>query len=237
MRARFAHSEPLRNENVRWQRDDTAQPDTQCANMESAKKFGANLKAAREAKGWSQGDLVSEAGVASKSYISELERGLRPIPPGTMLEKLATALDVDAAQLVAADPAGEPGQPRYVRLVGYVGAGSEAHYYADADDPGEFVEAPEGATQHTVAAGVRGTSLGPALDGWLVFYDDIRSPVTPDLHGQLCVVWTDDQVLVKVIRPAGEPNRFHLISNGGDEPIFDRLVHWAAKVKSMKPRG
>lgn len=202
--------------------------------MESAKKFGANLKAARLAKGWSQEALAREAGVGSKGYFSALESGQRPIPPGAFLEKLATALDVDAAHLVAEDPAGEPRQ-RMVKLVGYVGAGAQA-FFADADDPAEEVEAPEKATAHTVAAEVRGTSLGPAFDRWLVFYDDVRSPVTPDLHGQLCVVGTADQVLVKILRPAEGPHRFHLISNSGEEPLFNREVHWAAKVTNMRPR-
>lgn len=204
--------------------------------MESARAFGANLRAARIAKGWSQETLAIEAGAGSKGYISELERGTRPIPPGATLDKLASALDVEPAQLVAEGHAGIRARPKMVRLVGYVGAGSQAHFYAAADDPAEEVEAPENASERTVAAEIRGVSLGPAFDRWLVYYDDVRSPVTPDLYHQLCVVGTEDQVLVKIIRPAGAPNHFHLISNGGEEPIFDREVAWAAKVTNMRPR-
>lgn len=229
---KFAHSEHVRNSFVRCQRDDMAQLISHPANMADGSAWF--LKAWRTHRGLTLQALAEAAGT-SRGYVSDLERGARPIPPGVMLEKLATALDVEARQLVAEDPSGAP-RTRTVKLVGYVGAGSQAHYYADADDPGEVVDAPENATDHTVAAEVRGTSLGPAFDRWLVYYDEVRSPVTPDLYNQLCVVGAGDQVLVKILRPAGDPNRFHLISNGSEEPIFDREVTWAARVKNMRPR-
>jgi transcriptional regulator with XRE-family HTH domain len=232
MSKKFAHSERRDNRNVRCQRDDISPQISQGANMAGQEWY---LKAWRTHRGLTLQALAELAGT-SRGYISDLESGKRPIPPGTTLEKLATALDVDARQLVAEDPAGTKPRPRTVPLVGYVGAGSQAHFYAGADDPGEQVEAPVDASDATVAAEVRGTSLGPAFDRWLVFYDDVRSPVTPDLYGELCVVGTDDQVLVKILRPAGTPHRFHLISNGSEEPIFDREVLWAAKVTTMRRR-
>src|SRR5690606_17895576 len=62
--------------------------------------------------------------------------------------------------------------PRTVPLVGYVGAGAEAHFYASADEGLGEVEAPPGATSDTRAAEIRGESLGPLFEHWLVFYDD-----------------------------------------------------------------
>jgi transcriptional regulator with XRE-family HTH domain len=229
---KFAHSEHCHKKNVRCQRDDTAALLSHPANMPGAKWYLAEW---RKTRGMSQTALAKEA-ETSKGYISELESGQRPIPPGAMLQRLATALDVEPHQLVAEDPSGKSGRPKRVKLVGYVGAGAEAHYYTMADDPAEEVDAPENATKDTVAAEVRGTSLGPAFERWLVYYDDVRSPVTPDLHGQLCVVGTEDQILVKILRPAEGEGRFHLISNFGEEPLFNRAVEWAAKVKSMRPR-
>lgn len=196
--------------------------------------IGKRIKAARMAKGWSQDKLGDEVG-AAQTTVSSWERG-RTEPTREDVQRVADALQLTAAELELEDASAPAG--RTVPLKGYVGAGSEAHFYGTADEGLGEVDAPEGANENTVAAEIRGTSLGPAFDRWLVYYDEVRSPVTPDLHGALCVVGLNgDQVLVKVIRPAGEPNRFHLISNGGEEPLFDREVLWAARVKHMKPRG
>lgn len=201
--------------------------------MTSDNPFPGNLKAARKAKGWSLDRLAAEA-ETSKGYLSDLERGSRPTPPGTFLAKLAGALDTTAAALF-----GDQEQPhdrvrRTVPLVGYVGAGGQAHY-GSGDVLGE-VDAPENATEFTVAAEMRGESMGPLLDGWLVFWDEVRSPVTPDMHGQLCVVGIpDNRVFVKQIRPSSTPGLFHLISNA-EGPMLDMEILWAAKVTEMRPR-
>ncbi|MER9355518.1 XRE family transcriptional regulator [Mesorhizobium sp. M0514] len=123
-----------------------------------------------------------------------------------------------------------------VPLVGYVGAGAAAHFYADTQGELERVPAPEGATQDTVAMEIRGESLGALFEHWLVYYDEIRSPVTTDMIGRLCVVGLiDDRVLVKKLQRAKSPGLFHLLSNT-EAPILDAEVLWAAKVKSMVPR-
>lgn len=131
----------------------------------------------------------------------------------------------------------EDGPPRReVKLVGYVGAGAEAHFYASADDELDRVPAPDGATDSTVAVEIRGESLGALFDRWLVYYDEVRSPVTPDLIGRLCVVGLeDDRVLVKQIKPSKAPGLYHLLSNT-EGPILDVAIRWAARVKSMVPR-
>lgn len=195
--------------------------------------IGKRIETARRKHGWSQQRLADEVG-KQQTTISSWERG-RTEPARDDVQRIAEALRLSVSELELAGGGGPP--PRRVRLVGYVGAGAEAHYHAAADDPDEEVEAPENASNETVAAEIRGVSLGPAFDRWLVYYDDVRSPVTPDMHGQLCVVGLPtDQVLVKVLRPSGTPGRFHLISNGGEEPIFDQEVSWAAKVTNMRPR-
>lgn len=125
---------------------------------------------------------------------------------------------------------------RTVPLVGYVGAGAVAHYYASADEGLGEVDAPDNSTKDTVAVLIRGESLGPLFEEWLVFYDEIRAPVTPDLHGQLCVVGLpNDQVLVKRLMPSRSRGLYHLYSNN-EAPILDQEIGWAARVKSMTPR-
>ncbi|CAN7380838.1 phage repressor protein [Bradyrhizobium sp. LjRoot220] len=124
-----------------------------------------------------------------------------------------------------------------VRVAGYVGASGEAVYYRFSDDQFEYVEPPPGATDQTVAVEVRGGSLGDAFKSWLVFYRDIRSPVTEDLYGRLCVVGlADDRILVKIIKH--EPDgSFTLLSNANIEPpIKQAEVEWASRVTDMRPR-
>lgn len=194
--------------------------------------IGKRIETARKTRGWSQQRLADAVG-KQQTTVSSWERG-RTEPTREDVMRIADALAIEPATLEL-DEVRPILARRKVPLVGYVGAGAAAHF-ATADDPAEEVDAPEDSTVNTVAAEIRGTSLGPAFDRWLVFYDDVRSPVTPDLHNQLCVVGTEDQVLVKILRPAGSPDRFHLISNASEEPLFDREVQWAARVKTMKPR-
>lgn len=127
-------------------------------------------------------------------------------------------------------------QPPKVKLKGYVGAGAEAHFYALADEDFEEVDAPAGATDQTVAVEIRGTSLGKLLNKWLVFYNDVRSPVTPDLIGELCVVGlADDRILVKKI-VQNRRGGFNLLSNTDDPPIENAQIEWAALVTDLRRR-
>lgn len=230
MLTKFAHSEQHFNAHVRCQRDDIVAVLSHTANMSP---FAANLRAARKVKGWTLDRLAAEADT-SKGYLSELERGIRPVPPGKFVDNLAAALDTTAAALT-----GETSDDRIRRtvpIVGYVGAGAQAHFYATGDGELDRVEAPDYATEKTVAAAIRGESLGPLLEHFLVFWDDVRSPVTEDLYHQLCVVGLpDDRILVKMIKPAGAPGRFHLLSNN-EGPMLDEEIVWAAKVTGMRPR-
>lgn len=124
-----------------------------------------------------------------------------------------------------------------VPVVGYVGAGAEAHFYGEAADaPTDSVPAPHNATPETVAVEIRGNSLGAIYNGWVAFYDDRREPITEDLYGHLCVVGlSDGRVLIKVPRPAMQRGRFHLTSDFGD-PIMDVKIIWAAKVIAQAPK-
>lgn len=122
-----------------------------------------------------------------------------------------------------------------VPIRGYVGAGATAHYLPLADEELDRVPAPPGASDKTIALEIRGTSLGELFDRWLVFVDDIRTPVTPDLIGKTCVVGlADGRILVKKLKrvPGG---LYDLLSNT-EEPIRGVAVDWAAKVILMGPR-
>lgn len=195
--------------------------------------IGERIAAARKAAGVSQGKLGQLVG-AVQTTVSSWERG-RTEPTREDVQRIAAALDVTAASLEIGDPAHDRFR-RTVPVVGYVGAGDAAHYYESGQGELDRVDAPEGANDNTVAAKIQGTSVGPLFDGWLVFWDEVRSPVTSDMLGELCVVGLlDGRVLVKQVRQASNPRQFHLISNN-ETPMLDVEVAWAAKVTEMRPR-
>ncbi|WP_035679517.1 helix-turn-helix domain-containing protein [Bradyrhizobium liaoningense] len=128
-----------------------------------------------------------------------------------------------------------PAQQHSVPLVGYVGAGAQTHFFAH-DAPLDEVPAPMGTTDTTVAVEIRGDSLGSFFDRWLVFYDDVRRPVTTDLLNKLCVVGLGDgRILIKKVQRSKARGLFHLLSQT-EPPILDVEVEWAAVVKNMVPR-
>ncbi len=147
------------------------------------------------------------------------------------MERLAKALGVRPHELIY-DP-----QEEIVPIVGYVGAGSEAHYYADAQNVGEYARMPVNGSSASVAVEIRGTSLGPALDGWLAYYDDVRAPPTHDMMRRLCVVGLeDDRVLVKLLYPGTGAGLYNLHSNTSEPIIENVAIRWAALVVDIARR-
>jgi transcriptional regulator with XRE-family HTH domain len=57
----------------------------------AVKRFGANVRAARNAKGWTQEELAHETGLAPVQ-VSRIERGVREVRLTTFL-RLVAALD------------------------------------------------------------------------------------------------------------------------------------------------
>lgn len=210
----------------------TEEPDltTQAGRLRFArmKKF-SSMRGAANAFGWNENTYKShELGIRRGGALSEDDA-----------RRYARAFNVSAPWLLTGK--GEADGPddrnrRTVPVVGYVGAGSAAHFYGTGDGELDRVEAPDYANENTVAAEIRGESMGPLLEHWLVFWDEIRTPVTPDLLGHICVVGLpDDRILVKQLKAASAPGLFHLISNN-EAPMLDQEILWAAKVKGMQPR-
>lgn len=212
------------------------------------------LKTARKAAKLTQAQ-VAEALEITPQAVSGWERGGRPDQDKVAdlarlykksVEWILEGKEIDQAvspdeDVRSEDVAGEldDHSPKVlnVKVKGYVGASSEAIYYRLSDEDFEEVEAPEGSSDQTVAVEIKGKSFGPLMNTWLVFYDDVRSPVTPDLLNQVCVVGlADDRILIKEIRQNGKGG-YRLMSNSStDEPIEDAQIEWAAKVKAMRPR-
>lgn len=65
-----------------------------------AVRFGANIRALREGRGWTQNDLAEKAGM-NASYLGFIERGDN-VPTLTIILLLAETLEADAGDLVRA---------------------------------------------------------------------------------------------------------------------------------------
>lgn len=194
------------------------------------------LKLAREKAGYETAKAAAEAmGVAVATYIQH-ENGSRGIP-ATRAERYGRFFRVAPEWLLYRRGEVDDGlTTESVPVVGYVSAGAELALYDQGQGPFDYVSPPRDSKPTTVAAAVRGSSLGPLLDEAIIFYDDVRSPVTPDLHGKMCVVGLEDgRVVVKQLMP-GDSGRFHLLSNSAEPPLFNETVAWAAKVTDIRPR-
>jgi phage repressor protein C with HTH and peptisase S24 domain len=211
---------------------------------------GERLRIARE-KHFKSARLAAKAmGVAVSTYGAH-ERaedpGGRDFGPEEAM-RYARRFRVTAEWLLtgrAPDPEGtwkkaeepEDAGPLKVPVVGYVGAGAKAHFYDVAQGDLDDVDPPHGSNEATVAVEIRGDSLGPFFNRWLVFYDEVHHPVTEELIGELCVVGLDDgRILIKQIQRGRSHGLFNLLA-ATEKPINDVPVKWAAKVNSIQRRG
>lgn len=130
-----------------------------------------------------------------------------------------------------------PSQPRPAPIIGRVGAdpGGEV-LLAGGQAPPEFAPLPPGGTERAVALRVTGHSMrGLADDGALIYFEDQRTPPSPDMLGQVVVVELDTgEVLVKRLLRGGAPGRFDLESVAGPTRRDARL-RWAAHITAIVP--
>lgn len=176
--------------------------------------------------GLTQARLATLVGT-TQPQIFRLLKGKRELTRDWAI-KLAPHLHLSANELMFGDIT--------VPLVGYVGAGTKAHFYAEADTNLGFARFPPGGTERTVAVEVRGDSLGGAFSGWLIYYDERRDPPTDDLLDTLCVVGlASGQVLVKTLMRGRVPGHWDLFAGVSGSPMTDQTVQWAARVTAMLP--
>lgn len=182
---------------------------------------GAQIRQERERRGWSQKRLADEIGI-SQVAIKKIETG--ETVKSKHLPDIVRVLGLNGRHIMT------------VPLVGFVGAGAAASLFAEGQGPFDEVDAPDDATSSTVAVEVRGESLGALFDQWLVYYDDVHDPPGRELINKLCVVGcADGRILIKKLTRGQLPGHFTLLSNV-EPPIYDVLVEWAARVKTMRPR-
>jgi hypothetical protein len=124
-----------------------------------------------------------------------------------------------------------------IRIVGYIGADAQAHLYAVAPRDLEEVELSTlAATKSTVALEIRGDSLGEYYSRWLLVYDEVHQPATPERIGKTCVVGLKDgRVFVKQLQQGAASRRYDLNSPSAP-PIRNVAIAWAAIVKGIIQR-
>lgn len=192
------------------------------------------VELALETKGMSQAALGRELTIRlgrsiDRAAINKMVTGKRAIAADEMLViSQVTGVPAPVEQHVP--------KRRLVPLIGFVSAGAEANLFGEGQGPFDEVEPPDGSTEKTVAVEIRGDSLGPILNGWRVFYDDVYEPSRPELLNELCVIGLDDgRILVKKLTKGQLAGRYTLLSNA-EPPIYDEAVNWAAPVRGILPK-
>ena len=181
--------------------------------------------AAAEAFGWNRNTYASnENGNAPFSYRKAKE--------------YAAAFGVSAEWLYdAAGPVRASALAGYVPILGRVGANPDGVVvFAAGQDAGDLAPIPPGGTDKAAALRVVGHSMrGLADDGALIYFEDQRTPPTPDMLGHVVVVEVDtDEVLVKRLLRGSRAGLFDLESVAGPTRQDARL-RWAAHITAIIP--
>ena len=181
--------------------------------------------AAAEAFGWNRNTYASnENGNAPFSYRKAKE--------------YAAAFGVSAEWLYdAAGPVRASALAGYVPILGRVGANPDGVVlFATGQDAGDLAPIPPGGTEKAAALRVVGHSMrGLADDGALIYFEDQRTPPTPDMLGHVVVVEIDtDEVLVKRLLRGSRSGLFDLESVAGPTRQDARL-RWAAHITAIIP--
>jgi hypothetical protein len=122
------------------------------------------------------------------------------------------------------------------RLFGEVGFEPEGVVRLAGGEGREFVAAPPGGTAKALAIRVVGYSLkGVADPGGLIYFEYERSPVTPEMLGQVVVTHTDrSEVLVSRLFRGSHAESYDLESLAGPWRR-DCTLRWAAHITAIIP--
>jgi SOS-response transcriptional repressor LexA len=124
-----------------------------------------------------------------------------------------------------------------VPVIGRVGANPDGLVlYAEGQGETDLVPIPPGGSEQAVALKVVGHSMrGLADDGSLIYFENQRTPPTPDMLGHVVVVETElGEVLIKRLLRGSKSGRFDLESLAG--PMMeDARLRWAAHITAIIP--
>lgn len=195
------------------------------------------LRQARLDKGFDTAAAAADAHGWSRNTYASNENGNAPFSY-RRAKDYAAAFGVSAEWLYdAAGPVLGAAITGLVPVIGHVGANPEGLVlFATGHQPTELTPIPPGGTDQARALKVVGHSMrGVADDGALIYFEDQRTPPTPDMLGHVVVVEVDtDEVLVKRLLRGSRPGLFDLESLAGPTRRDARL-RWAAHITAIIP--
>lgn len=201
---------------------------TRCSMRGTAKR----LKIAREAAGYlTPTDAARAMGVPPPTYLGH-ENGTTEFPHAA--PRYAQFFRVSLDWLLMAK--GPSGIHQRVPVVMYIGAGAELFPMDDHAKGGglEMVAPPPGVNGPCVAAKIRGDSMHPLRDGWLVFWVKDQEGVPQGCIGQVCVCQVKNgPTLLKELTRGSKPGLYTLTSWNAP-PRFDVELEWASKIIDIR---
>lgn len=195
------------------------------------------LRHARIERGYDTAKEATDAFGWTYNTYAQNENGNAPFSYKAA-KKYATALGVRLEWLWEGHgPMRGGAAPGFVRIIGRVGANPDGRVVlSDADESWDMTPLPPGAVDRVSALEVEGHSMrGFADDGSLIYFEDQRSPPTPDMLGHVVILETEDgQVLIKRLLRGDEKGRYDLESIAGPMMQNQRL-RWAAYPSAIIP--
>jgi len=192
------------------------------------------LKEARTKAGYAGPQDAAKAMGMNRYTYTQHESGLRGIKQSSA-ERYAAFFRVDLAWLLTGK--GRSARKGTIPILGYVGAGTEV-YPIDDHAKGaalDYVEI-DGLPDNSAALIVKGDSMYPFEDGWIIFFNRQAEGVPNKCVNQLCVVRlaNDGPTLVKKLRRGSKEKHFNLES--WNAPLReDEALDWATPVLSIRP--
>jgi SOS-response transcriptional repressor LexA len=205
----------------------------------------ARLRTARTAAGYPTGVAAADAFGWNRNTYASNENGNARFS-FSRAKVYGEAFGVGAQWLYDGDGAAEAGRPARLRkppspplvpIIGRIGADPEGTVlFATGQEAGDLAPVPPGGTHKAVALRIVGHSMrGLADDGGLIYFEDQRTPPTPDMLGHVVVVETDgDAVLVKRLLRGSRAGRYDLESIAGPT-LHDCRLRWAAHITAIIP--
>ncbi|WGU39017.1 S24/S26 family peptidase [Phenylobacterium sp. NIBR 498073] len=202
------------------------------------------LKAARRRAGFKTAAAAAAHFNWNRNTYSSNENGNAPYSY-KMAKEYGAAFDVSPQWLYDGLGASDPDVPTpppparlsLVPVIGRVGADTEGRVlFASGQEAGDLVPLPPGGTDKAVALRIVGHSMrGVADEGGLIYFEDQRTPPTPDMFGHVVVVETlEGEVLVKRLLRGSRSGRYDLESVVG--PVReDARIRWAAHITAIIP--
>jgi len=205
--------------------------------VSSLDRRSERLREARVARGFETAAAAADAFGWNRNTYASNENGNAPFSY-RKAKDYAAALGVRPEWLYdAAGPMRPSVEPGFVPIVGMVGANPDGVVlFAMGQEPTDLAPIPPGGTEKAAALRVSGHSMrGVADDGALIYFEDQRTPPTPDMLGHVIVVETDtDEVLVKRLLRGSRPGLYDLESVAGPTR-HDARLRWAAHITAIIP--